>query len=144
MKTHLNLATSNLHRAVSFYSTLLDAKPAKVLEDYALFVTERPSLELALDLRDVVSPTSDAHYGIYVETPEEVDRAAERLTAVSLATSIEREETCCYANQTKVWAVDPDGRRWEVYTVHDDTDARNGGDMACCARESQTTRLCCN
>jgi catechol 2,3-dioxygenase-like lactoylglutathione lyase family enzyme len=144
MKTHLNFATSDLDRAVSFYSTLLDAKPSKVLEDYALFVTEQPGLELALDLRDVVSTASDAHYGIYVETPEEVDRAIARLTAAGLAASVEREETCCYATQTKVWAVDPDGRRWEVYTVHADTDVRNGDDMTCCSQGSQTTLACCS
>jgi catechol 2,3-dioxygenase-like lactoylglutathione lyase family enzyme len=36
MKTHLNLATSDLERSVSFYATLLNAKPAKKLADYAL------------------------------------------------------------------------------------------------------------
>jgi len=129
MKTHLNLATSDLERAVAFYSVLLDAKPTKERKDYALFVTERPGLELALDLRDAVVPSDDVHYGIYVETPDEVDLAIERLSAAELAESIEREQTCCYANQTKVWAVDPDGRRWEVYTVHDDTD---DGTRSCC------------
>ena len=143
MKTHLNLATSDLDLAVSFYSILLDAKPTKTMADYALFVTEQPGLELALDRRDVVLPANDAHYGIYVETPDEVNRAIERLTAAGVVESIEREQTCCYANQTKVWAIDPDGRRWEVYTVHDDTDARNGDDTTCCLLESQP-RTCCN
>ena len=142
MKTHLNLATSDLDRAVSFYSVLLDAKPTKALPDYALFVTEQPGLELALDLRDAVSPAEDAHYGICVETTDDVDRAIERLGAAGMAASIEREATCCYANQTKVWAVDPDGREWEVYTVHDDTGRRNGDDETCCSQESQT-RSCC-
>jgi len=143
MKTHLNLATSDLGRAVSFYSILLDAQPTKALKDYALFVTEQPALELALDLREVVSPARDAHYGIYVETAGEVDRAIERLRAADLVASIEREGTCCYANQTKVWAVDPDGRRWEVYTVHDDTGERNGDDTICCSSGLQT-RSCCS
>ena len=123
MKTHLNLATSDIDRAISFYTALLNAKPVKSLADYALFVTEQPGLELALDRREAVLPTTDAHYGIYAETPDEVERAIERLTGAGLVASTEREETCCYANQTKVWAVDPDGRRWEVYTVHDDTDS---------------------
>lgn len=120
MKTHLNLATSDLEKSVAFYSTLLNAKPQKMLSDYALFITEEPGLELALDLNERVSPSRDAHYGIYVETAADVERAIERLQAAGLASSIEREETCCYANQTKVWAVDPEGRRWEVYTVHEE------------------------
>jgi catechol 2,3-dioxygenase-like lactoylglutathione lyase family enzyme len=142
MKTHLNLATSDLEKSVAFYSTLLDVKPAKVLPDYALFVTDEPGLELALDLRDSVALGTDAHYGLCVETIFEVDRAIERLTAGGLATSIEREETCCYANQTKVWATDPEGRRWEIYTVHEDTEDRDNEDATCCSSVSEP-RSCC-
>jgi hypothetical protein len=36
-------------------------------------------------------------------------------------------------NQTKVWATDPDGRRWEVYTVHEETVERDGSQESCCA-----------
>jgi catechol 2,3-dioxygenase-like lactoylglutathione lyase family enzyme len=142
MKIHLNLATSDLDQAVSFYAILLDAKPAKMLTDYALFITEQPALELALDPRDVVLPSDDVHYGICVETPDEVNRAIERLAAAGLAASIEREETCCYANQTKVWAIDPDGRHWEVYTVHADTGVRRDHDTGCCSSASQALSCC--
>jgi catechol 2,3-dioxygenase-like lactoylglutathione lyase family enzyme len=120
MKTHLNLATTDLAKSVSFYATLLDAQPTKVLDDYALFITDEPGLELALDLRDTVAATRDAHFGIYVESAEQVETAIARLESAGLAGSIEREDTCCYANQTKVWATDPEGRRWEVYTVHEE------------------------
>jgi catechol 2,3-dioxygenase-like lactoylglutathione lyase family enzyme len=132
VKTHLNLATLDLEKSVSFYSVLLDAKPTKVLSDYALFVTDEPGLELALDLRDRVSPTKDAHFGIFVESVADVDRAIARLEANGLADSIEREDTCCYANQTKVWASDPEGRRWEIYTVHADTEERDNDETTCC------------
>lgn len=132
MKTHLNLGTTDIEKSVSFYSVLLDAKPTKVLADYALFITEQPGLELALDLRDSVTPASDAHFGVYVDSVDDVERAIARLEANGLAESIEREDTCCYANQTKVWASDPEGRRWEVYTVHEDTDERDNADTACC------------
>ncbi len=143
MKTHLNLSTSDLNTSVVFYSVLLDAKPIKVLPDYALFVTEQPGLELALDLAVSVTPTKDAHYGIFVDTEDAVQCAIERLEASGLASSIEREETCCYANQTKVWALDPDGRRWEVYTVHQDTTERDKADTTCCATADAETRTCC-
>jgi catechol 2,3-dioxygenase-like lactoylglutathione lyase family enzyme len=142
MKTHLSLATSDLDRAVSFYAILLDAKPAKTLTDYALFITEQPALELALEPRDAVLPSDDVHYGICVETPEEVNRAVDRLAAAGLTASIELEENCCYANQTKVWAIDPDGRHWEVYTVHADTAVRKGDDGICCSPDSQALSCC--
>ncbi len=141
MKTHLNLATTDLSKSVAFYSTLLGAAPAKVLEDYALFVTEEPGLELALDLRESVAAGHDVHYGIFVESVEGVERAIGRLEAAGLAESIEREETCCYANQTKVWATDPEGRRWEIYTVHADTEERNGASSSCCSSDGE--RTCC-
>lgn len=142
MKAHLNLATTDLAESVRFYATLLDAKPAKRLDDYALFVTDRPGLELALDRADSVSPAHDTHFGICVDSLPEVDLAIQRLENAGLVTSIERDETCCYANQTKVWATDPDGRRWEVYTVHEDTDERNGADTTCCQNDNET-RSCC-
>lgn len=132
MKTHLNLATTDLERSVSFYSTLLNTEPVKALDDYALFITENPGLELALDLRDSVSATLDAHFGIYMETAQGVETAIARLESAGLADSVEREDTCCYANQTKVWATDPEGRRWEVYTVHEDTEARDNETTQCC------------
>ncbi|MGB8151285.1 MAG: ArsI/CadI family heavy metal resistance metalloenzyme [Candidatus Cybelea sp.] len=136
MKTHLNLATTDLAKSVRFYSTLLDAQPAKLLNDYALFITERPGLELALDLRSSVSSASDVHYGICVDSIEEVELAAARLQHAGLAPSIEREETCCYANQSKVWAIDPVGRRWEIYTVHEDTEERDATDTSCCGNSA--------
>jgi catechol 2,3-dioxygenase-like lactoylglutathione lyase family enzyme len=142
MRTHLNLATADLAKSVKFYSTLLDAKPTKSLSDYALFITDQPGLELALALRDEVSPTQDAHFGVYVESVEEVERAIARLQRANLASSIEREETCCYANQTKVWAIDPEGRRWEIYTVHDETEKRDDAGTTCCSTGDKA-RACC-
>lgn len=126
MKTHLNLATSDL-----------DAKPVKVRTDYALFITQQPGLELALDLDASTSPLHVAHFGINVDSVIDVEEAIKRLEAAQLVSSIERDETCCYANQTKVWSIDPDGRRWEVYTVNDETDLRDDADAACCTTQGE-------
>jgi catechol 2,3-dioxygenase-like lactoylglutathione lyase family enzyme len=144
MKMHLNFATTDLDRSIAFYGVLLDAEPAKVRSDYALFVTDEPGLELALDLRDSVVASEDAHYGIFVETAAGVQKAIRRLSLAGIAGSIEREDTCCYANQTKVWAADPEGRRWEVYTVHEDTEVRDGTDSTCCKEDDEQSRSCCS
>lgn len=140
MKTHLSLTTTDLTKSIAFYSVLLDAKPAKALDDYVLFITEQPALELALHPSRAVSPPGEAHYGINVASSGDVERAISRLESAGLVSSIEREETCCYANQTKVWAADPDGRRWEVYTVHEDTEYRDEPGASCCA---DTDAACC-
>lgn len=142
MKTHLNLGTSNLAESVAFYATLLDATPAKSRDDYALFVVDEPALELALDARDSTSAAPDVHYGVCVNDLADVERAIARLERAGLVSSIEREETCCYANQTKVWAIDPDGRRWEIYTVRAETEDRNDPAMSCCSAPDES-RACC-
>lgn len=133
MKTHLSLATEDLGRSVEFYSTLLDTTPAKLRSDYALFITEEPPLELALDAVSRAPAGSHDHFGIYVETVEDLERAIARLERAGIASSIEREETCCYAEQSKVWAIDPTGRRWEIYTVHEETAERDAPGVGCCA-----------
>ncbi len=134
MKMHLNLATRDLDASIAFYSTLLGATPAKALADYALFITENPGLELALDLdldAGAVAATGQ-HFGIVVDSPDDVESQVERLRTAGYAIDVEREETCCYANQTKVWASDPEGRRWETYFVHEETEARDETHASCC------------
>jgi catechol 2,3-dioxygenase-like lactoylglutathione lyase family enzyme len=133
MKMHLNLATRDLDASVAFYSTLLAATPAKTLPDYALFITENPGLELALDLDGGAVAPPGQHFGIVVESADAVEAQVERLQTAGYAIEVEREETCCYASQTKVWASDPDGRRWETYFVHEDTDDRDDIVAACCS-----------
>jgi catechol 2,3-dioxygenase-like lactoylglutathione lyase family enzyme len=129
MKMHLNLATRDLDASIAFYTTLLGAPPAKSLADYALFITDDPGLELALDLDAGAIAGPGQHFGIVVDSTDVVDAQITRLQSAGYATDIERAETCCYANQTKVWSVDPEGRRWETYVVHGEVDERD----ECCA-----------
>ncbi len=140
---HLNLATSDLGKSIEFYSILLDAQPSKRFSDYALFVSEKPALELALASATSVEPPGDAHYGIVVESVDEVDRAVARLEEAGLVEAIERERTCCYANQSKVWAIDPEKRRWEIYFVHEETEERGSAGASCCGGSDEASNACC-
>ena len=132
MKTHLNFRTRDLAKSIAFYRTLLQAEPAKAFDDYALFITEEPALELALDAAASVDISESAHYGVVVDSAEIVDAAIARLQAANLPATVERDEPCCYALHTKVWTADPDGRRWEVYTVLEETRERDDCGTACC------------
>jgi catechol 2,3-dioxygenase-like lactoylglutathione lyase family enzyme len=143
MKTHLNLGTRDLAKSIAFYRTLLGADPAKSFDDYALFITKDPGLELALDRDARAEPGRSAHFGVVVDSTAAVDAAIVRLQEAGLVVDIEREETCCYAKQTKVWAADPDGRRWEVYTVLEDTEERNEGGVTCCSDADSSADACC-
>ncbi|MGB8518723.1 MAG: ArsI/CadI family heavy metal resistance metalloenzyme [Candidatus Tumulicola sp.] len=143
MKTHLSFVTSKLAESVDFYSALFGEKPSKVLSDYALFITEEPGLELTLEASSSTPQASGDHYGVFVESVDDVERAITRLQRAGLVSAIEREETCCYANQTKVWATDPMGRRWEIYTVHEDTEQRGAAGSSCCTDSLDESGVCC-
>jgi catechol 2,3-dioxygenase-like lactoylglutathione lyase family enzyme len=132
---HLNLATRDLDASVAFYRTLLLADPAKHYGDYALFLTEQPGLELALDLDPETNVREGAHYGVVVDDAEAVEAAIARLQQAGYPVDIETDETCCYAVQNKVWATDPDGRRWETYYVIAESEERDNEASACCATE---------
>jgi catechol 2,3-dioxygenase-like lactoylglutathione lyase family enzyme len=137
MKTHLHLATRDLDASVAFYRTLLNAEPAKQLDDYALFLTEDPGLELALSPDPQLTPSRDVHFGIATDSADVVDVAIARLKDAGIPVDIEIEETCCYAKQSKVWATDPDGRRWETYYVIAETEERESAGMSCCQETSR-------
>ncbi len=146
MKMHVSLATRDLDASVAFYRTLLSAEPAKHYADYALFLTEDPGLELALDADPDTKVIEGAHYGVVVEKAEDVDAAIARLTAAGHAVDVESDETCCYAVQNKVWATDPDGRRWETYFVIAETEERDNEATTCCrpeVAEAAASSACC-
>jgi catechol 2,3-dioxygenase-like lactoylglutathione lyase family enzyme len=144
MKTHLSLPTTSLEKSVAFYRALLKAQPLKQYEDYALFVIDDPGLELALVREDSVHIGSKSHFGIAADTNDLVDDAATRLAAAGLSIDIERAQTCCYAKQNKVWATDPDGRRWEVYYVLEESETAGRADGSCCSSETcDSYETCC-
>ncbi len=146
MKMHLNLATRDLDASVAFYRRLLSAEPAKHFADYALFVCDEPRLELALDHNAETNVREGAHYGVAVDRPEDVDAAIVRLRAAGYPIEVETTQTCCYAVQNKVWATDPDGRRWETYYVTEEVGERDNDATTCCKTEASTAAAslaCC-
>jgi len=132
MKTHLSLPTSSLERSIAFYETLLNVKPFKRHEDYALFVVDDPGLELALVRNGRVTVDPAAHFGLAADDTHMVDEAGARFANAGLTVDVEQGQTCCYARQDKVWATDPDGRRWEVYYVIEEAEERSNSDSSCC------------
>jgi hypothetical protein len=122
---------------------LLDSEPAKRHDDYALFLTEDPGLELALSLDPQRRPPTGVHFGIVADTPNLVEVAIERLKSAGVPVDIETGETCCYAVQNKVWATDPDGRRWETYYVIAEAEERESEGMSCCQDLGGEAAACC-
>ncbi|MFY9550755.1 MAG: ArsI/CadI family heavy metal resistance metalloenzyme [Thermoanaerobaculia bacterium] len=133
---HVSLNVSNLDRSVEFYKGVF-GEPKKRKTDYAKFVGENPEIHLALQPGLVGSAASGSlsHLGIRVESGDEVRRWRADLKSRGIVSEEEKLEACCYAVQDKFWLTDPDGNRWEVYTVLEDLeDTARESQTACCAR----------
>lgn len=141
-RLQLALNVDDLNASIAFYSLLFDTEPAKVKPGYANFAIADPPLKLVL-IESTGQGGSVNHLGIEVEDVDTVDAAERRLLTRHLNLLDEREQTCCYAKQTKFWVEDtPDGERWEVYTVLEDSETFSGDtSAACCA--TPPAAACC-
>lgn len=140
-RPHVALEVADLAASVAFYRSLFGAEPVKIRPGYAKFSLESPALNLALNqnaarrTREVVDPGA-AHFGVEVRSPADVTAAGGRLSQAGLLRLEQKQVACCYARQDKVWAVDPDGNRWEVLAV---TEA----DLPAHTEEPASTTTCC-
>lgn len=136
-RIQLALNVDDLETSIAFYSTLFGTEPHKVRPGYANFAVAEPPLKLVL-IENPGHGGSLNHLGIEVEDVDRVDAELARLTTAGLASTEERDTTCCYAKQDKFWVQGtPDGERWEVYTITDDAPAQapvaGEAGAACCA-----------
>jgi catechol 2,3-dioxygenase-like lactoylglutathione lyase family enzyme len=132
---HISLNVSDLSKSVDFYRGFF-GDPKKLKADYAKFVSAEPEIHLALQ-PGLSTPKAGplSHLGIRVESSEEVRRWRTDLKARGVVSEEEKREDCCYAVQDKFWLSDPDGNRWEVYTVLEDKeDVARETLTACCSK----------
>lgn len=120
---HISLKVRDLDRSVAFYRRLF-GEPAKLKDDYAKFVTQDPEIHLALGpgLESGSRAGALSHLGIRVGSMDEVERWRADLSARGITAEAEKRSECCYALQDKFWLSDPDGNRWEIYTVLEDVE----------------------
>lgn len=118
-RLHVALTVSDLEASKKFYEVLLGTSPSKERPRYAKFEPIDPSVNLTLNEVDegVVVEGGSAHFGVQVKTVEAVHAAIEKFNELGVKTITEEATTCCYAVQDKVWAIDPDGHKWEVFVV---------------------------
>jgi catechol 2,3-dioxygenase-like lactoylglutathione lyase family enzyme len=141
-RLQLALNVDDLETSIGFYSALFGTEPHKVRPGYATFAVAQPPLKLVL-IETPGRGGSINHLGVEVEDVDTVDAELTRLGAAGLATTEERDTTCCYAKQDKFWVQGtPDGERWEVYTITDDLtgapaeaapQGAAGAEQPCCA-----------
>ena len=120
-RIQLALNVDDLDESISFYSKLFGTGPAKVKPGYANFAIAEPPLKLILMENRGHGGTLN-HLGVEVEDTDAVEAEQARLAEAGLASAEERDTTCCYARQDKFWVQDaPNGERWEIYTVLEDS-----------------------
>ncbi|WP_424186390.1 ArsI/CadI family heavy metal resistance metalloenzyme [Actinokineospora sp. G85] len=137
-RVQLALRVGDLQASIDFYTKLFGVEPAKLREGYVNFAIAEPPLKLVLLAGEPGQATVMDHLGVEVESTEQVDAAAQRLTGQGVDTLVENGTTCCYALQDKVWVHGPGQEPWEVYTVKADS-ASFGSDSAALA----TPATCC-
>jgi catechol 2,3-dioxygenase-like lactoylglutathione lyase family enzyme len=125
-RVQLALNVDDIDEAVTFYSRLFNAEPAKRRPGYANFALDEPALKLVL-IENPGHGGSLNHLGVEVASTDEVVAATRRYAADGMSTRVEDGTTCCYALQDKVWVTGPGGEQWEVYTVLADAGAELEG-----------------
>ncbi len=164
-RVQLAINVDNLDESIAFYSKLFGTEPAKLKPGYANFAISEPPLKLIL-MENPGQGGSLNHLGVEVADTDTVDAEQTRLAGAGLASIDERDTTCCYAKQDKFWVTGaPNGERWEIYTVKQDSptfwgaDGGQGWDAAegqltmvreqgatqCCGTDAASTQsgVCC-
>ncbi len=134
-RVQLALNVNDLDESVAFYSALFGTEPAKRRPGYANFAIAEPPLKLIL-MESPGEGGSLNHLGVEVADTGAVGAEQARLAEAGLASTDERGTTCCYARQDKFWVQGaPNGERWEIYTVLEDSQTFWGQDegQRCCA-----------
>lgn len=120
MRLQLALNVRNIDEAVEYYGRLFGASPHKRRPGYANFALDAPPLKLVL-MENAEAPERINHLGVEMFDDAGVRDAGARLASAGILDEVEEETVCCHATQTKVWSREPQGLRWEWYTVTDDT-----------------------
>ncbi len=130
-RLHISLNISDLRRSVEFYRVLFGVNPVKIRPGYAKFSVAEPPLNFSVNEfpNDVAT---EGHLGIQLKNTRFIREAHQRLEEAGFKLTDEDGVACCYAVQTKFWALDPDGHRWEMFvTTEADADEGCGPDCIC-------------
>ena len=133
---HVHAHVDDLQASVAFYSRLFAAEPARLEKDYAKWMLEDPRINFAISTRG--GKTGVDHLGLQTDSEGELAELKERAQAAGMTLLDEGAVSCCYANSTKHWVVDPQGIAWEQFHTLASIpvfseQAKGDAKSACCA-----------
>lgn len=144
MRAHISINVKDVKKSVNFYEKIFNQKPQKQSSDYAKFDLKEPSLNFSMQSKENMDISKVNHFGIEVETADEVMKWQKNLTEAGILKLVESDTKCCFARQDKVWFQDPDGNSWEVFFVHEQLPVvENKEKTSCCAPAVNTKSSCC-
>lgn len=127
----IRLEVGSLAETIPFYRHFLDTEPAYQDAEQACFEADDPVLLVTLVKASDPVPAK-GHFGLQMKNTRFVEEASERLQTHGFKLINEDDVACCYAVQSKVWAADPEGNRWELFvTTESDADEGCGPDCIC-------------
>jgi catechol 2,3-dioxygenase-like lactoylglutathione lyase family enzyme len=140
-RMHIHISVDDLGRSVEFYSTLFGNEPAVLKHDYAKWMLDDPTVNLAISQRGQLAGVD--HLGIQVETDDELRDLANRLKTAGETTRDEEAATCCYAQSNKAWVSDPSGVRWETFFTFGEATTYGEEPADIAAPAEQPAASCC-
>ena len=116
-RLHVHVSVHDLKQSVRFYSALFAAQPTVLKDDYAKWMLDDPRVNFAISSRGAKAGLD--HLGIQAENGEELEDIGSRLAQADVATTAQKDASCCYAKSDKYWTVDPQGIAWESFHTLD-------------------------
>ena len=143
MRFQLALNVKDLDTAIDYYSKLFGVAVHKRKPGYANFAIDDPPLKLVL-FEVPEAPEKLNHVGFETFDNDEVEAQIARLEPVGLASKVIRDEHCCYARKSTVYAHDPEGLMWEFYKVQGDEETFGAAaPQSTAATPPKTEARCC-
>jgi catechol 2,3-dioxygenase-like lactoylglutathione lyase family enzyme len=137
---HVHVAVHDLEQSIRFYSTLFGSEPVVKKDDYAKWMLDDPRVNFAISNR---SPRKGVdHLGLQAENGAELEEIGSRLARADVATTAQKNASCCYAKSDKYWTIDPQGVAWESFHTLDSVPLY-GQDTRSKAIEKETASACC-
>ena len=139
-RLHVHVSVKDIAQSVRFYSTLFAAGPAVTKPDYAKWMLDDPRVNFAISTRS--GETGLDHFGIQVETQDELHEVYGRLQQADRPVLEEGAAICCYAKSEKAWIADPQGVAWETFFTSGESTVY--GDDIDLGPIRTTTGACCS
>jgi catechol 2,3-dioxygenase-like lactoylglutathione lyase family enzyme len=119
-RMHIHVSVEDLAESIRFYSAMFGGvEPTVRKDDYCKWELIDPAVNFAISQRLVRSGVD--HFGIQVETEEELLEVRSRFALAEIAEDGEMPGDYRYTLADRSWTVDPQGVAWEAFCAREGT-----------------------